>query len=520
MAIVRTRSVALIGLTGTMVEIEVDLSSNLPGMVVIGLPDTALSESRERVRAACANSLLPLPQRRLTVNLSPAALPKHGSGFDLGMAVAALATAGGFDETSIEGTVHLGELGLDGRVRPIAGILPAVLAARRAGHRRVMVPEANRAEAELVPDVEVLAVGSLREAALAHGAFRDRPEVEAAIRDEATDARAASSAQATGSAAPAAPEAELADVVGNPDAVDALVVAAAGGHHLMMIGPPGAGKTMLASRLPALLPDLDDEEALEATCLRSIRGETGLAALVRRPPFEQPHHTASAAAIVGGGSGRIRPGAAAMASHGVLFLDEAPEFSASALDALRQPLESGTITLHRALTTATFPARFQLVLAANPCPCGRYGTELECSCPPTVRRRYLARISGPLRDRIDLHIAVGRITPAQLRLAEPGQSTAEARGRVVAARRRARRRLRATPWRNMAEVAGSWLRQENPLPRAVLAPLDRALEVGAITMRGFDRILRCAWTLADLAERDEPGAAEIGRALYLRGTTG
>lgn len=509
MPVARTRSVALLGLTGSMVEVEADLSSQLPGFVIIGLPDAALGEARERVRSAAMNAGCPLPQRKLTVNLSPAALPKHGSGFDLAIALACLAASGAIDARSIEHVVHLGEVGLDGRLRPIDGILPAVLAASRAGHRTVMVPEANAAEARLVPGVDIVAVASLLDAAIAHGGrFQARP-VEPVPLVGRVDALGP------------APSGDLADVAGNADAVEALLVAAAGGHHVFLAGPPGAGKTMLASRLPGILPDLDADAALEVASIRSLAGRPPGDGLSVRPPFEAPHHTATAASMVGGGSRVIRPGAAARASHGVLFLDEAPEFPASVLDVLRQPLESGTISIHRANAVASFPARFQLVLAANPCPCGEWGVrDSECSCAPSVRRRYLGRISGPLLDRIDVHLRVPRMTAAGLRVAAeaPTLSSEQARARVVAARAATAERLRGTPWRTNAQVPGPWLRGEGGLHPGGRAtrPADRALETGLITMRGYDRILKVAWSIADLDGRASPDAEAVGRALYLR----
>ncbi|MDQ0575684.1 YifB family Mg chelatase-like AAA ATPase [Agromyces albus] len=508
MPVARTRSVALLGLAGSIVEVEADLSSQLPAFVIIGLPDAALAEARERVRSAAVNAGCPLPQRRLTVNLSPAALPKHGSGFDLAIAIACLAAAGEIARESVDRVVHLGELGLDGRLRPIDGILPAVLAASRAGHDTVMVPAGNAAEASLVPGVTVIGVASLLEAAIWHGGAYEVREIDAV---PSTD-RADEPEQVPG---------DLADVAGNEEAVEALLVAAAGGHHMFLLGPPGAGKTMLASRLPGILPDLDSDAALEVASLRSLAGGRLVNGLSLRPPFEAPHHTATAAAMVGGGSRLIRPGAAARATHGVLFLDEAPEFPASVLDVLRQPLESGSVSIHRATAVASFPARFQLVLAANPCPCGGYDSPgNECTCPPSMRRRYLGRISGPLLDRIDVQLKVPRVTAAGLRLMgeRTGITSDEARARVIEARAAASDRLLGTPWRTNAEMPGPWLRGAGGLHPGgkATAALDRALERGGVTMRGYDRVLKVAWTIADLDGAMRPGADQVGRAFYLR----
>lgn len=506
MGLARTHAVALLGLAGSLVEVEADISGQLPAMVLIGLPDAALSEATERVRMAAKNSDLPLTRNRLTVNLSPASLPKHGSGFDLAIAVACLAADQVLSAESVERVVHIGELALDGRLRPTAGILPAVIAASRLGHDTVMVPAGNAEEASLVPGVRVVGVASLRDAAIWHGARVDPVPVDALVQSD--------------DPAPDVPEPELSDVVGNDEAILALQVAAAGGHHVFMLGPPGAGKTMLAARLPGLLPDLAPAASLEVSSMRSLTGRGIGRTLVTRPPLEAPHHTITAAAMVGGGSGQIRPGAAARASHGVLFLDEAPEFASSVLDALRQPLESGTISIHRANAVAHFPGCFQLVMAANPCPCGQYGTaDGECACPPNARRRYLARISGPLLDRIDIQLTVRRVTAAQLRLAhaEPRQTSADARRRVVSAREAAGARLAGTPWRTNSEVPGPYLRGARArLGAAATASLDRALERGGITMRGYDRVLRVAWSIADLEGAAHPGAAHVGQALYLR----
>jgi magnesium chelatase family protein len=506
MALGRTLSIALSGLKGAVVEVEADIAPGLPAFVLIGLPDTALAEARDRVRAAGANSGCPITGRKLTINLSPASLPKHGSGFDLAIAMASLAAAGDVTRESVEAVVHLGELGLDGRLRPMAGVLPAVLAASRAGLTRVMVPAGNADEASLVPGMTVIPAISLRDAAIWHGGdFAPIP----------LDAVSAPSTDHAGG-----PQLDLADIIGNDEAIEAMVVAAAGGHHMFLLGPPGAGKTMLAARLPGILPDLDDEAALEATSLLSLTGSSIGSSLVRRPPLEAPHHTATAAAMIGGGSGFIRPGAAARASHGVLFLDEAPEFASSVLDVLRQPLETGTISIHRANGVAHFPGRFQLVMAANPCPCGQYGaTDSECTCSPTVRRRYLARVSGPLLDRIDIQLWLRRVTAVHSKLAAEGPrpTSAEARERVVVARGAAVERLTGTPWTVNSQVPGTWLRSKTfALGRTTTATLDRALERGSLTMRGYDRVLRLAWTVADIDGANRPTTEHVGKALYLR----
>lgn len=500
----RTWAVALTGVDGHMVEIEADVSNQTPGFKIVGLPDKSLGEAAQRVHNAVTNAQLELTRLRLTVNLSPASLPKHGSAFDLGIAISAVATGGVLDAASLARTVHIGELGLDGRVRPVPGVLPAVFAAARAGFERVIVPHANEAEARLVPGIQVRAATTLAEVAMWHGAdvaVADVEPVAAAFTEQAR------------------PEAlDLADVVGQEEAVEALIVAAAGGHHLLMSGPPGAGKTMLARRMPGILPPLTEDAALEVAAIRSLSGAS-IDVLDDTPPLEAPHHSASVAALVGGGSRMVRPGAIVRAHRGVLFLDEAAEFSRVALDALRQPLESGSIEIDRAGFRARFPARFQLALATNPCPCGNYGVRgAECICPPIAIRRYSARLSGPLRDRIDIDLQVARVAASRATASErSATTTVEARTRVQTARKRAAERWARTPWTVNAEVAGSHLRQGDlRLPRDVRAPLDRALERGLLTLRGYDRVLRLAWTMADLAEVARPGRDELGRALFLK----
>ena len=503
MGLGRTGAVSLVGLGGHLVDVEAHLAASVPGFTLVGLPDASLAEARDRVRAAMTSSGLPWPQRRITVNLSPASLPKAGSGFDLAIAVATLVGAGVCRGDEAERVVHLGELGLDGRLRPVRGVLPAVVAAVAAGMPRVVVAAGNADEARLVPGAEVRAATHLAEVAAWYGAEVVPPDVEpVAVPVTATPRRASS---------------DLADVVGQGPARRALEVAAAGGHHILMVGPPGAGKTMLAARLPGILPDLDEEAAVEVTAVHSVAGTYRPGAgLLRRPPFEDPHHTATPAAVVGGGSGLPRPGAASRAHRGVLFLDEAPEFSPAVLQTLRQPLEHGEIVIHRAAGVARFPARFQLVLAANPCPCGTsIGPAPRCECSPLVRRRYFARLSGPLLDRVDVQIEVLPVTRSDRLEPTPGECTADVAARVAAARGAAAERLAGTPWRMNGDLPGSWLRANLPA-RAAHRDLERALDSGVLSLRGRDRVLRLAWTVADLAGRTSPGPSEVGEALLLR----
>lgn len=498
-----TRSVALRGIEGTIVYVEANSAQGLPAFTVTGMPDAACRQSPERIRAACGNSNLELPKGRIIVNLSPAALPKQGSGFDLAIAIAALAAAEVVDTEVVRDVVHLGELALDGTVRSVPGVLPAVLAAAKGGATQVVVPAANAAEASLVPGILITPIRTLSQLVARYEMVRKCEPLPDLSFDRPVP-----------QTLPLVPD--LADVSGQEEARHAVEVAAAGGHHMAMIGPPGAGKTMIAERLPGVLPVLDRHQAIEVTAIHSVLGALDDRVLLDRPPFVAPHHGASMAAVIGGGSGPIRPGAVSRAHRGVLFLDESPEFRRDVLDALRQPLESGRVTIARADRVATYPARFQLVLAANPCPCGKnFGKGSACSCSVMMRRGYLNKLSGPLMDRVDVHLRIAPVTRASL--AGPGGEASEAvAGRIVAARDLQKRRWAGTGWALNSHAPGPALRSRWRLPQSSTAALDGALETGAITMRGYDRCLRVAWTLADLEGLKTPGPDHLYRALALR----
>lgn len=501
MTLGRTQAVALQGLLGNVIDIECDIADGIPSYALLGLPDASLQESRDRVRAAFTNTGYKWPNKKITVSLSPAWIPKSGPGFDLAIALALLVADGALPQTPLDGAIILGELSLDGGIRSVRGVLPSLIAALKSGARRAIVPRANQGEAELLTEMEILSFAHISEiySWLLTGEYPIAQQLDLAVE-------------------PSVASLDFSDVAGQAKARFAAEVAATGGHHLLLMGPPGAGKTMIASRIPTILPPLTIDEALEVTAIHSIAGGLALrSAMSKVAPIVAPHHSASRASIVGGGGRSIQPGAISMAHRGVLFIDEAPECAVGILDSLRQPLESGEITIARQIGSVTFPAQFLLVLAANPCPCGKFtGNGHACICSSLQVRRYLGKLSGPLMDRIDIRVSVEPVGRVELDSQEFGESSEEIRDRVLKARARAAERFKNEKWRLNAEIPAPSLRRTYRPERAGMNFLHAELDKERITARGLHKVVRLAWTLADLAEHDLPTLKDVESAYQLR----
>ena len=495
-------SCALSGVEGFGVRVEVNLSTGMPLFEVVGLPDAAVRESRERVRAALKNSGFAFPDDRLTVNLAPADQKKEGPFFDLPIAVGVIAVQGRLPLVSLSGVALLGELSLDGSLRPVRGALPMAIALRGLGVKRLILPEDNRAEVQCVSGIELFPAAHLRQV-VAHlsGAQALTPIVPVAYE------------QLLGQRRPAV---DFSFVVGQLGAKRALEIAASGGHNVLMVGPPGSGKTLLARCLPTILPDMTFEEALEVTRIHSCAGMAPESGLLTERPFRAPHHTASSASMTGGGVGAL-PGEISKAHHGVLFLDELPEYRRDVLEALRQPMEDGTVTVTRVGAQSTYPAQFVLVCAMNPCPCGHYGSRTHpCRCTPQQIQRYLNRVSGPLLDRIDLHIEVESVPVGDLTSKQGTEGSAAIRARVEKARRVQRDRYQGRPIACNARLDARTLNQYCPMTPAAQSLVKTAGERLALSSRAYTRVIKVARTIADLEGSETIDAAHVAEAVQYR----
>ncbi|MGI9226391.1 MAG: YifB family Mg chelatase-like AAA ATPase [Candidatus Nanopelagicaceae bacterium] len=496
MTLATTKAIALSGLNGEVVTVEVDIADGLPGYTLLGLPDAALTESRDRVRAAIVNTGLHWPNKKVTIALLPAWLPKSGSGFDLSIAMGILGAQGIIQ--GVEELLFVGELSLDGKLRQTRGVLPSLICAFRNGIRKAVIPTANAAEAKLLPEMDIFTFEKLSEIVhwLQSGEIIEQSTFDLEIEKNERYL-------------------DFADVAGQSAARRAAEISAAGGHNFLMIGPPGVGKTMIAERLPTILPPLSKEETLEVSAIHSITNSdrTPLSTIA---PFISPHHSTTRIAMVGGGAHVIKPGVCSLAHRGVLFIDEAPECGSGVLDSLRQPLESGSITISRANGNLTFPAQFILVLAANPCPCGKFaGKGLGCTCTSLQVRRYLNKLSGPLLDRIDLRVPVENVS--RVELAEMNNEPSETmRNRVIAARAVAAERFKDESWKLNSEIPARALRQKYQPDRSAMNFLHDELDKERITARGLHKIIRTSWTIADLKGRARPALEEVKESYRLR----
>ena len=508
----RVYSAALVGVEASLVRVEVDVAPGLPTFATVGLPDSTVRESRERVRTAIRNAGFAFPSDRITVNLAPAHFRKEGPGFDLPIALALLAAMGCVRDGRMPSIAIVGELALDGEIRPVRGVLAVALACRRRGIRRLLVPAVNEPEARVVDGIAVMSAATLSEAVATLNGERIAGERAPAPRDAVDDDRR----QRWADLSSERDEPDMAEVRGQAHAKRAMEIAAAGAHNVILIGPPGAGKTMLARRLPGILPPLTPDEAVEVSTIWSVSGlldpDTGL---VQSRPFRAPHHSISMAGLIGGGPGP-NPGEVTFAHRGVLFLDEMPEFHTHVLESLRQPLEEGRVSVVRAGGTARFPARLQLVGAANPCRRGCQTLEL-CVCTPVERQRYLGRLSRPLLDRIDLHVELPALPPADVQAVRPQESTADIRRRVAAARARQQLRFLGLPLRANADMTTRHLRGFCRIPPDAEHLLTAAIARLGLSARGHDRVLKVARTIADLAGEDGIAAEHVAEAIQYRG---